>query len=191
MKKKVLILLSGFMIGSTLFAVPKKRNDRDGIDLLLMVAEWISARPFDRTKAKYFDRMEMAACRLPKKRFKGIMEKEKSAKFPLDKRVSRTFLSMLNYYLPGHPGSPNAQQRQMIAECVKEFQRGKANVATIKRRMFRFCRRANRDRENGRGTFAHNANGCVILNLVLYELERLIGIKFKQELNSSHSKVIN
>ena len=180
MKKKVLILLSGFMIGSTLFAVPKKRNIRDDIDLFLMTIEWISARPRGERRAEYFARIEAEASKgkdsLPEKRFKRIMEKEESAKFPLDERVSQTFLSMLNYYLPGHPGSPNAQQRKMIAECVKKFRRGEANVATIKQTMFRFCRRANRDRRTGRGTFAHNANGCVILNLVLYELERLIGI---------------
>ena len=182
MKKKVLILLSGFMIGSTLFAVPKKRNIRDDIDLFLMTIEWISARPRGERRAEYFDRMEKAAWEeeeedlLPEERFERIKKKEKLAKFPLDERVSQTFLSMLNYYLPGHPGSPNAQQRKMIAECVKKFRRGEANVATIKQTMFRFCRRANRDRRIGRGTFAHNANGCVILNLVLYELERLIGI---------------
>ena len=37
--------------------------------------------------------------------------------------------------------------------------------------MHKFCVKAN----SGEIVFAHCANGCIVLNLVLYELERLTG----------------
>ena len=52
-----------------------------------------------------------------------------------------------------------------------KFRSGQTNIAKIKAKMRKFCVKAN----SGEIVFAHCANGCIVLNLALYELERLTG----------------
>ena len=167
----MLILLSGFMIGSTLFAVPKKQTD----DLSLMVLEWIFARPLEGAGAEYYRRMETKAqrCMSIRMRYDYLTLRERRVRPPRRKRVSGVFLSLLRYYLPDNNNCPNAKLwRRRIATMMRDFQSGQIDIAEIETIMDRFCVRANRDEI----VFAHHANGCIVLNLVLYELERLVRI---------------
>ncbi len=59
----MLILLSGLMIGSTLFAVPKKRkagnnNPRLTGEELVMMFRWFYAQPTERAEAEYYRLMK-------------------------------------------------------------------------------------------------------------------------------------
>jgi len=93
--------------------------------------------------------------------------------FPLRRRVSRTFLSLLDYYLPNNDNCPNAEiWRSMIVTMMLRFQSGRTSIAEIQTKMHRFCVKANRDEI----VFDNYANGCIVINLVLYELERLTGV---------------
>ena len=177
MKKKMLILLSGLMIGSTLFAVPKKRetglpNSRSPYDMGLMMYKWLLARPMKGTEREYYNRMNEEALRcVPfKGRYERLMAFEKYVNFPLKRRVSKTFLSVLKHYLPDD--RPNAKAwRNRIVTMMLKFRSGQTNIAKIKAKMRKFCVKAN----SGEIVFAHCANGCIVINLVLYELERLTG----------------
>lgn len=167
----MLILLSGFMIGSTLFAVPKKQTD----DLSLMVLEWIFARPPEGAGAEYYRRMETEAqrCMPIRMRYDCLMRSERRVHFPLRRGVSETFLSLLEYYLPDNDDCPYARRwRRRIATMMRKFRSGQINIARIKTIMRGFCVKANRDEI----VFDNCANGCIVLNLVFYELERLMGI---------------
>ena len=101
MRKKVLILLSGLMIGSSLFAVPKKR-ETSNIDpnlereVELMMRQWSQARPTEGAKAEYYSRMETEAlrCVTIEGRYDRLMLLERAVDFPLKTRVSKTFLSV-------------------------------------------------------------------------------------------------
>ena len=178
MRKKVLILLSGLMIGSSLFAVPKKRGTGN-IDpslereVELMMRQWSQARPTEGAKAEYYSRMETEALRCVtfKGRYERLMAFEKYVvDFPLKTRVSKTFLSLLKHYLPDD--RPNAKAwRNRIVTMMLKFRSGQTDIATIKAKMRKFCVKAN----SGEIVFAHCANGCIVINLVLYELERLTG----------------
>ena len=53
-----------------------------------------------------------------------------------------------------------------------KFRSGQTDIAKIKAKMRKFCVKAN----SGEIVFAHCANGCIVFNLVLYELERLTGV---------------
>ncbi|MBR1843386.1 MAG: hypothetical protein IJ793_00695 [Opitutales bacterium] len=174
----MLILLSGLMIGSTLFAVPKKRetdltNSRSPYDMGLMMYKWLLAQPTERAEAEYYSRMETEAlqCMPIEGRYDRLMLFERTVNFPLKRRVSKTFLSMLKHYLPD--GCTNAKAwRNRIVTMMLKFRSGQTNIEKIKAKMHKFCVKAN----SGEIVFAHYANGCIVLNLVLYELERLMGI---------------
>ena len=168
----MLILLSGFMIGSTLFAVPKKRNVCDDIDLLLMMAEWISARPTEGAKAEYYDRMERRAfqCMDIEDRCDNIAAFEKSAVFPLETDVSEEFRSLLSCYLPDYCFGAK-EWRETIVDCISKFRLGEKDVATIEDDLWNLTA----DEKDGAVTF-DGANSMVVVHLVLYELERLTGI---------------
>ena len=169
----MLILLSGAMIGSTLFAVPKKG---DACDLRLMVREWVYAQPLEGAGVAYYSRMETEALRgmSIEQRYDRLMRFQRRVHFPLRRRrVSKTFLSLLKYYLPNNDDCPNAKiWRSTIATMMREFRSGRTNIAEIQIKMRSFCLKANR----GEIVFDNHANGCVILNLVLFELERLMRI---------------
>ena len=173
----MLILLPWLMIGSTLFAIPKKRETGNNPCLMYkvisMMAEWTSARPTEGAKAEYYSRMETEALRcVPfKGRYERLMTFENVVDSPLKTKVSKTFLSLLKYYLPNRYKVSKAW-REKIATCMLRFQSGETNIATIKAKMNKFCAEAS----GGRIVFAHHANGLVVLCLVLYELERLTGI---------------
>lgn len=62
--------------------------------------------------------------------------------------------------------------RNRIVTMLLKFRSRQTNIAKIKAKMRKFCVKAN----SGEIVFAHYANGCIVLNLVLYELERLTGI---------------
>ena len=173
----MLILLSGFMIGSTLFAVPKKRkadnNPRLTGEELVMMFRWFYAQPTKRAEAEYYRRMKEEAleCVPIGGRYDRLMLFERIVNFPLRRRVSKTFLSLLKHYLPD--SCPNAKAwRNRIVTMMLKFRSGRTNIAKIKAKMRKFCVEANGDEI----VFAHCANGCIVLNLVLYELERLTGI---------------
>ena len=96
------------MIGSSLFAVPKKR-ETGNIDpnlereVELMMRQWSQARPTEEAKAEYYSRMETEAlqCVTFKGRYERLMAFEKYVvDFPLKTRVSKTFLSLLNTICP-------------------------------------------------------------------------------------------
>ena len=167
------------MIGSSLFAVPKKRkagnnNPRLVYEVISMMAEWTSARLMEGAKAEYYSRMETEALRcVPfKGRYERLMAFEKYVvDFPLKTKVSKTFLSLLKYYLPNRYKVSKAW-REKIATCMLRFQSGETNIATIKAKMNKLCAKASSDKI----VFDNDANGLVILNLFLYELERLMGI---------------
>lgn len=179
MRKKTFILLSGIMIGSTLFAVPRKPKvgnagniSENVIDIQLLL--WFLARPMGGTGAEYYSRMEseLLRCASIKGRYGRLMNYEEHVvDFPLERKVSKTFLSMLKYYLPDDCTNAKAW-RNRIAICMLRFQSGRMNIAKIKAKMYRFCVKAN----SGEIVFDHYANGFLVLNLVLYELERLMGI---------------
>lgn len=102
----MLILLSGLMIGSTLFAVPKKRetnltNSRSPYDMGLMMYKWFLAQPTKETEREYYNRMNEEALRCVsfRGRYDRLMLFERTVNFPLKRRVSKTFLSLLKYYL--------------------------------------------------------------------------------------------
>ena len=166
------------MIGSSLFAVLKKR-ETGHIDpnlereVELMMRQWSQARPTEEAKAEYYSRMETEALRcVPiEGRYKRLMAFEKYVNFPLKRRVSKTFLSVLKHYLPDD--RPNAKAwRNRIVTCMLRFRSGQTDIAKIKAKMRKFCVKAN----SGEIVFAHCANGCIVINLVLYELERLTGV---------------
>ena len=106
-------------------------------------------------------------------RYDYLTLRERRVRPPRRKRVSGVFLSLLRYYLPDNNNCPNAKLwRRRIATMMRDFQSGQIDIAEIETIMDRFCVRANRDEI----VFAHHANGCIVLNLVLYELERLVRI---------------
>ena len=142
MKKKMLILLSGLMIGSTLFAVPKKQEDvknPDTLDNMIyynMIYDmigWVVAKPNEGSGKEYYDRMERRAfqCVDFKDRCDNIAAFEKSADFPLETDVSEDFLSLLNRYLPDHCLGAK-EWREAIVDCISKFRLGEKDVATIK-----------------------------------------------------------
>ena len=53
-----------------------------------------------------------------------------------------------------------------------KFRSWQTNIAKIKAKMRKFCVKAN----SGEIIFDNYANGCIVINLVLYELERLTGV---------------
>jgi hypothetical protein len=132
MRKKTFILLSGIMIGSTLFAVPKKRETNNEVEVLSMMCEWISARPTEGAEADYYDQMEERAfqCVDIKDRCCNIVAFEKSAVFPLETDVSEEFRSLLSRYLPDHCSGAK-EWRETIVDCVSKFRLGEKDVATI------------------------------------------------------------
>ena len=98
----------GPMIGSSLFAVPKKRK-AGNIDpnlereVELMMRQWSQARPTEEAKAEYYSRMETEALRCVtfKGRYERLMAFEKYVvDFTLKTWVSKTFLSLLNTICP-------------------------------------------------------------------------------------------
>ena len=136
--------------------------------------QWSQARPTEEAKAEYYSRMETEALRCVtfKGRYERLMAFEKYVvDFSLKTRVSKTFLSLLKHYLPD--SCPNAKAwRNRIVTMMLKFRSGQTNIAKIKAKMNRFCVKAN----SGEIIFDNYANGCIVLNLVLYELERLTGI---------------
>ena len=127
----MLILLSGLMIGSSLFAVPKKRetgnnNSCSPYDMGLMMYKWLWARPTEGAKAEYYSRMETEALRcMPiRGRYDRLIKfEEYVVDFPLTKKVSKTFLSLLKHYLPTRCAGAK-RWRKMIVACVREFRSG-------------------------------------------------------------------
>ena len=150
MRKKVLILLSGFMIGSALFAVPKKRkannNPRLTGEELVMMFRWFYAQPTEGAEAEYYRRIKEEAleCVPIGGRYDRLMLFERIVNFPLRRRVSQTFLSLLKYYLPDDCANAKAW-RNGIATMMLKFRSGRTNIAKIKAKMRKFCVEANGD----------------------------------------------
>jgi len=181
----VLVLLSGFMIGSTLFAGPKKRKvsnkgsvSVNGIDIPIsevfstMVA-FAFARPEGGNEAEYYDRMmKESLSGMPfEARYDRLVTSEGTAHFPLAGDVSEVFLSLLAHYLPNH-NTASRTWRETIVDCVSKFRSGEMNIATIESKMSDFLDEAG----NGGIVFGHHSDHILVFNLVLYELERLTGI---------------
>ena len=169
------------MIGSTLFAVPKKQKDVENPDMLddntiYGIKGWLVAKLNGElnggSEKEYYDRMERRAfqCVDFKDRCDNIAAFEKSAAFPLEADVSEDFRSLLNRYLPDHCLGAK-EWRETIVDYVSKFRSGETDVATIKDELWNLTAAE----KNGAVAF-YGANGMVVVCLVLYELERLAGI---------------
>jgi hypothetical protein len=185
MRRKLSVLLLGLMLGSVLFAMPKEQkvgNDGNvsvnGINIpipevLSAVVMFSFARPEEGSEAEYYDRMmEASLSGMPiEDRYDRLMKREETAHFPLARNVSEAFLSLLVLYLPDDNANSRTW-RETIVDCMSGFQLGGTSVETIESKMFDFHDEA----ENGGIVFGHCSGCMLVFSLVLYELERLMGI---------------
>ena len=162
----MLIVLSGLMIGSTLFAVPKKpKISSDGnisvngmnipmSEVFSVMVTFPFARPEGGNEAEYYDRMlEESLSGMPfEDRYDRLISSEGTAHFPLARDVSEAFLSLLVRYLPNH-NAASRTWRETIVDCVSKFRSGETDVATIESKMSDFLDEAG----NGGIVFGHHS----------------------------------
>ena len=182
--KRVLILLSGIMIGSTLFAVPKKRkivNEGDIsmnemnislAEVLFAVGTFASGQPEEESQVEYYNRMTVKSFSgmSVRERYDRLTAKAGTVDFPLARNVSEVFLSLLVRCLPDSNATLRTW-RETIVDCISKFRSGEMDVATIESKMCDFLDEADKDGV----VFAHSKRMLAFF-LVLYELERLMGI---------------
>lgn len=175
--KKTSIPLSGSMIGSTLFAVPKRPkvgnawNSSENVtdNRISEVFSWHFARTDERSESEvlWTDGDGIFTGDAVRRSLWPSHGEGRNSSFPSRKWCSRNVS-----FSVGALRNPRSRAwRETIVDYMSGFKSGGTDIATIESKMFNFLDEA----ESGEIVFDNHASHMLMLGLVLYELERLIG----------------